>query len=123
MPKVFISHSWEDNEISRKLAEYLKRDGADIWIDYARISGGESLPRRLSEALEWCDTLVLLWSKSAENSYYVNLEWESALGLKKKKRKLFLVLLIILSVQQSFVVLFILISKIIKWDIEVLPVL
>ncbi|MCI0495761.1 TIR domain-containing protein [candidate division KSB1 bacterium] len=83
MRKVFISHSWEDNETSRKLAEYLKRDGADIWIDYTRIHGGDSLPRRISEALEWCDTLVLLWSKSAKDSYYVNLEWENALDLQK----------------------------------------
>jgi hypothetical protein len=81
--KVFISHSWENNEISRKLAEYLKRDGADIWIDYTRIHGGDSLPRRISEALEWCDTLSLLWSKSAEQSYYVSLEWENALDLRK----------------------------------------
>ena len=44
MPKVFISHSWIDNDISRKIAHDLKRDGAEIWIDYARISGGESLP-------------------------------------------------------------------------------
>ncbi len=83
MPKVFISHSWEDSEISRKLADYLRHDGSEIWIDYARISGGESLPRRISEALGWCDTLVLLWSKSAFDSYYVNLEWENALDLKK----------------------------------------
>ncbi|MBD3339990.1 MAG: TIR domain-containing protein, partial [Candidatus Lokiarchaeota archaeon] len=52
MSKVFISHSWEDNEISRKIAENLKRDGAEIWIDYARIHGGDSLPARISEALE-----------------------------------------------------------------------
>lgn len=81
--KVFISHAWEDNEISRKLAEFLKRDGADIWIDYTKIHGGDSLPRRISEALEWCDTLILLWSKSAKDSYYVNLEWENVLDLKK----------------------------------------
>lgn len=81
--KVFISHSWEDNEISRKLAECLKRDGVDIWIDYTRIHGGDSLPQRISEALEWCDTLILLWSKSAKDSYYVNLEWQNALDLQK----------------------------------------
>jgi len=82
--KVFVCHSWEDNEISRKLAEYLNREGADIWIDYTKIYGGDSLPRRISEALEWCDTLILLWSKSAQYSYYVNLEWENALDLRKK---------------------------------------
>ncbi|MDZ7331147.1 MAG: toll/interleukin-1 receptor domain-containing protein [candidate division KSB1 bacterium] len=84
MPRVFISHSWHDNDIARKIAEYIKRDGAEIWIDYARISGGESLPDRISEALEWCDVLVLVWSQSAANSYYVKLEWQSALDLKKR---------------------------------------
>ncbi len=82
-PKVFISHSWEDNAISREIAKYLKRDGAEIWIDYARIKGGQSLPQRISEALEWCDTLILFWSQAAKNSYYVNLEWENALDLRK----------------------------------------
>ncbi len=84
MPKVFISHSWEDNAISRQIAEYLKRDGSEIGIDYARIKGGESLPRRISDALEWCDMLVLLWSASAKKSDWVNLEWENALALKKR---------------------------------------
>jgi len=79
MPKIFISHSWEDNDISRKLAEYLKRDGADIWIDYARISGGDSLPEIIGDAIEWCDIMVLVWSKSAASSYFVKLEWTCAL--------------------------------------------
>ena len=84
MPKVFISHSWEDSDIARKIAEYIKRDGANVWIDYDRITGGESLPDRISEALEWCDTLVLVWSQSVASSYYVKLEWQSALDLKKR---------------------------------------
>ncbi len=84
MPKIFISHSWEDNTVSRKIAENLKRDGAEVWIDHERIKGGDSLPGRISEALEWCDTLLLLWSESATKSYYVDLEWKSALDLRKK---------------------------------------
>jgi len=81
--KVFISHSWEDNEIARKLAEELKSVGVEIWIDYTRIKGGDNLPVRISEALKWCDTLLLVWSKSAASSYYVNLEWENALDQRK----------------------------------------
>jgi len=84
MTKVFISHSWEDNEISKKMAEYLKRDGAKIWIDYARILGGDSLPEEMGKAIEWCDTMVLIWSSSAANSYYVKLEWTSAISNMKR---------------------------------------
>jgi len=84
MPKIFISHSWEDNDVSRRLSADLKRDGADIWIDYARIAGGDSLPKQIGVALKWCDILLLVWSKSAETSYYVNLEWETALDMQKR---------------------------------------
>ncbi|MDZ7261229.1 MAG: toll/interleukin-1 receptor domain-containing protein [candidate division KSB1 bacterium] len=52
MPKAFISHSWEDNETSRKLAEYLRHDGAEIWIDYAHISGDDSLPEVIGQAIK-----------------------------------------------------------------------
>lgn len=84
MPKVFISHSWEDNEISRKLAEYLRRDGADVWIDYARIEGGDSLPKVISNAIDWCEVLVLVWSISAVDSYWVEEEWTCAHSLRKR---------------------------------------
>ena len=42
------------------------------------------MPDRISDALEWCDTLVLVWSESASNSYYVRLEWQSALDMQKR---------------------------------------
>jgi formylglycine-generating enzyme required for sulfatase activity len=84
MAKVFISHSWNDNDISRRIAHDLRRDGAEIWIDYARIKAGDTLPERISNALEWCDTLVLVWSKSAAASYWVKKEWQSALTLQKE---------------------------------------
>lgn len=84
MPKVFISHSWEDNKISKKLAEHLERHGTEIWIDYAKIRGGDSLPDRINGALEWCDTLILVWSETAQSSRYVKLEWENALTLGRR---------------------------------------
>ena len=83
-PKVFISHSWEDNEISRKLADNLRRDGAEVWIDTSRIAGGESLPDAIGKGIEWCDILLLVWSKSAKDSYYVKLEWNCALDNRKR---------------------------------------
>jgi hypothetical protein len=41
------------------------------------------LPERISEALKWCDTLLLLWSKSAAVSRWVQLEWTNAFALKR----------------------------------------
>lgn len=83
-PKIFISHSWNDNEISKKMAENLKRDGADVWIDSSRISGGDSLPDAIGEGIEWCDVFLLVWSKSARDSYYVKLERNCAVDNRKR---------------------------------------
>lgn len=83
MPRVFISHSWNDNNTAKKLAERLKQDGAEVWIDISRILGGESLPDAISEGIECCDVFLLVWSKSAKTSRYVNLEWNSALSINK----------------------------------------
>lgn len=84
MPKVFISHSWNDNDVSKKIAEFLKNDGGEIWIDYAKIDGGDSLPERIGKALEWCNALVLIWSSSAFKSPWVKEEWENALSMGKR---------------------------------------
>jgi hypothetical protein len=84
MPKVFISHAWEDNEISRKLAEYLMRDGAEIWIDTSRVTGGDILPDAIGEGIAWCDVFLLVWSKSAKDSYYVTLERNCAIDNRKR---------------------------------------
>ena len=46
-----------------------------IWIDYARIEPGDSLPERIGKALEWCDALVLVWSASAAGSRWVKEEF------------------------------------------------
>ncbi|MBN2523567.1 MAG: TIR domain-containing protein [Bacteroidales bacterium] len=84
MPKIFISHSWEDNDIARKLADDLKRDGVDIWIDYSRIEGGQSLPEVIGEAIKDSEIVILMWSIHASKSRWVRLEWNCAIGLDKK---------------------------------------
>lgn len=84
MPKIFISHACEDNEISRKLAKQLRLDGAEVWIYYAAIEVGDRLPQASKVAVEWCDIFIMLWSKSSANSDVVKMECRRALVLKKK---------------------------------------
>jgi len=83
-PKVFISYAWNNKAIARQLQSDLMRDGVEVFIDYEKISGGDSLPARISAGLEWCNTLVLLWSADAAQSYWVSQEWENALQLQKR---------------------------------------
>ncbi len=81
--KIFISHSWEDKPLVRRLEKELQAAGAEVWVDHEGIRGGDNLPERISEALEWCNTLVLVWSKTASQSRWVKLEWTNAISLER----------------------------------------
>ena len=83
-PKIFISHSWEDKPLVRRLEIDLKSAGTDVWIDHSETRGGDNLPERISKALEWCDILLLVWSETAESSRWVELEWTNAIALGKR---------------------------------------
>jgi len=83
-PKIFISYAWKNQTIAKRLQSDLQRDGVEVFVDYEKISGGDSLPERISAALEWCNTLVLLWSADSAQSYYVSQEWTSAFHLQKR---------------------------------------
>jgi len=83
-PKVFISYSQKDKTLARALEEQLRVAGAEVWVDHRGIRGGDNLPAEISNALRWCNTLLLIWSISSADSYWVELEWTNALSLRKK---------------------------------------
>ena len=39
--------------------------------------------RKINDGMEWCEVFVLLWSKAASKSKWVEKEWECALALEK----------------------------------------
>jgi hypothetical protein len=83
-PRIFISHAWEDNHLVRRLQTELQAAGVEVWVDDSGIRGGDNLPMRINDALEWCDVLLLIWSKAASKSPWVKLEWTTAIALKRK---------------------------------------
>ena len=82
-PRIFISHAWEDKALVHRLESALKAAGAEVWVDHAGIRGGDNLPKQINDALDWCNTLLLVWSKAAEESHWVELEWTNAISLRK----------------------------------------
>lgn len=82
-PLVFISHSWKDNSIVKKLDTALKTAGAQVWVDYSNVRIGKNIPKEISNALEQCDVVLLIWSKYAKSSHWIELEWTNAISLKK----------------------------------------
>ena len=82
MAKLFISHSWENKPVARKVAEDLG-SSHEIWIDHVKLHGGDPLLLEIQRGIENCDSVILLWSAPAKASRYVRMEWESALVLPK----------------------------------------
>ncbi len=82
-PKIFISHAWENKALVRRLEATLGTAGAEVWVDHTSVRSGDNLPKRISDALEWCDTLLLVWSEAARRSDWVVLEWSNAISLKR----------------------------------------
>jgi hypothetical protein len=83
-PRIFISSTWEDKALARRLEAELMAAGAEVWSDQSGIRLGESFPKQINAALEWCNVLLLIWSEAASKSHWVNLEWESAIHLQKR---------------------------------------
>lgn len=76
---VFLSHNAADKDLARRLGAQLRLTGADVWFDEWEIRAGDSIPSRISEALEIVDTVILLWSAEANSSQWVRAEFESAI--------------------------------------------
>ncbi len=83
-PRIFISHSSEDSPLAREIEADLRKAGVEVWVDDRSIRAGDNLPDEISKALSWCNTLLLVWSKTSAESFWVNLEWTNALTLQKR---------------------------------------
>ncbi len=82
--KLLISHAWEDKDIARRLENLLTRAGVEVWVDHSKVRGGDIIASKVSEALEWCNTVLLLWSDHAKESKWVEREWSCAINLERK---------------------------------------
>ena len=66
------------------LLEELSDNGLTVWRDQEKIQGGEKWPKVLGEAIDQHNFFLLAWSKQAAQSHFVELEWCTALALKKQ---------------------------------------
>lgn len=77
-PRVFISHSHSDNKEAEKVYNGLTSYGIQCWIDTKDIPAGASYPDAIIKGLEWCNCLVLIYSKNVMNSNDIPNELEVA---------------------------------------------
>lgn len=84
---IFLAHSSNDKGRVRMLHDDLKHLGHNPWLDENKISVGESIIRKLEEGIEQSEYMIVVLSKSAENSEWVRAEWEAKFSAAIKKQK------------------------------------
>ncbi len=83
MPRVFISYARHDLSSVQPLERALQAHDIAVWRDQESIYGGQQWPKAIGEAIAAHDYVLLVWSKTAARSHFVEFEWNSAIALRK----------------------------------------
>ena len=84
MTKIFISHSTKNNDFSQYLAESLREQGFEVWVDLDSIRDGDPWLRSIEGAIRDCDAAVVVMSKVARDSEWVEREVLMVMDLGKR---------------------------------------
>jgi hypothetical protein len=82
-PTAFFSYSREDSEFALKLAEDLKAEGANVWLDQLDIEPGQRWARAVQDALNRAQCVLVILSPASVNSN--NVEDEVNFALEEHK--------------------------------------
>ena len=88
MAKLFISHASQDKEIARQLANDLKVLSHCVWLDEWSVRVGQCISSEIDTALADTHFLILLLSKNAVLSRWVDTEWRAAYWDELKTRSI-----------------------------------
>jgi hypothetical protein len=93
--KVFISHSFKDHDFVLLLAEKLRKDLIDVWIDDWELKAGDSIVEKINQGLEQSSLLIIIFSEHSIKSDWILRELNSTLmrQLTKKDIKILPILL------------------------------
>lgn len=83
---LFLSHSWKDKEFVRKLDQSLQFHGIPTFLDERDIKVGDSIPRKIVEAIERSSHLVYVISTHSVQSPWVTEELDVA-QVRQKERE------------------------------------
>lgn len=80
MANVFISHRSDDTQKAVQLAESIRSNGHNVWVDEWDISFGDSIVEKINEGLEGATYVVICYSTAGISSPWMSREWMSALA-------------------------------------------
>jgi hypothetical protein len=84
--QVFISYAAADKNIARIIAETLQSAGLKVWIDEWELAVGDSIQKRIHEAVTSSDILLVLLSPASVASRWIQTELNAALSLELRDR-------------------------------------
>jgi hypothetical protein len=79
MGYIFVSYSRKQLYFAEAVALHLQRAGFEVWFDLQKLGPGVDWGTELKNGYNNCEKLVLVASKAALASRYVQVEWEAAL--------------------------------------------
>ena len=79
---VFLSHSWHDKPVARRVVEEFSAEGIPCWLDEQQLDYGEGLRAALRRAISQSHVYLYLVSEAANESRWVQDELEHAVNLE-----------------------------------------
>lgn len=92
---IFISYSHADQDFSHRLARRLVAEKANVWVDEWELHVGDSITRRIEDALEDASALIVVLSQASVESEWVRRELSAGLIRELEERRV-VVLLVLL---------------------------
>lgn len=86
--KVYISHTYKDAALAKKVATILRTDGLNVWNEEDEIMPGDNWAEKISQALKESEAMVVLLTPAALESKNVRREIEYALGEESYSHRL-----------------------------------
>jgi hypothetical protein len=86
--RVFISHSSKDTPIARQLARRLSEAGLRVWIPEDEILPGDNWAKKVGQALEESDLMVVLVTPHAFESEWLKEDIQYALTAEQYQGRL-----------------------------------
>jgi hypothetical protein len=91
--QVFISHSSNDKDLVRRIADVLKESGMDVWDDTREILPGDNWAEKIAKALEESQAMVVLLTPDTLNSKWMSWDIQYALGQMAYNKRIIPVLI------------------------------
>jgi hypothetical protein len=81
--KVFLSHSARDRDAVAAIANHLGAIGIDVWLFEQHPEPGDSVAKKILDAIPRADAMLVLLTEASSVSQYVHQEIGAALAAKK----------------------------------------